>query len=34
MEEWNKISKHVVSGGTVDTFEKWLDIYMDEENRW
>ena len=33
VEEWNKQSKHVVSTGTVDTFKKWLDISMDEENR-
>ena len=30
VEEWNKLSKHVVSAGTVDTFEKKLDISMDE----
>ena len=34
VEEWNKLSKHVVSGGTVDIFKKRLDISMDEENRW
>ena len=33
-EEWNKLSKHVISAGTVDTFKKRLDISMDEENRW
>ena len=34
VEEWNKLSKHVVSAGTVDTFKKRLNISMDEENRW
>ena len=34
VEEWNKLSKLVVSAGTVDTFKKRLDISMDEENRW
>ena len=34
VEEWNKLSKYVVSAGTVDTFKKRLDISMDEENRW
>ena len=34
VEEWNKLSKHVVSAGTVDTFKKRLDISMDEGNRW
>ena len=32
--EWNKLSKHMVSAGTVDTFIKSLDISVDEENRW
>ena len=32
-EEWNKLSKPVVSAGRVDTFKKRLDISMDEENR-
>ena len=34
VEELNKISKHVVSSWTVDTFKKRLDISMNEENRW
>ena len=34
VEKWNKLNKHVVSAGTVDTFKKKLDITMDEENRW
>ena len=34
VEEWNKLSKHVVSVRTVYTLEKRLDISMDEENRW
>ena len=34
VEEWNKLSKHVVSARTIDTFDKRLDISMDEENRW
>ena len=29
-----KLSKHVVSAGTVYIFKKRLDISMDEENRW
>ena len=33
VEEWNKLSKHLVSAGTVDTFRKRFDISMDEENR-
>ena len=33
VEEWNKLSKHVVSAGRIDTFKKRLDIFMDEENR-
>ena len=32
VEEWNKVSKHVVNAGTVDTFKKRLDISMNEEN--
>ena len=34
VEEWNKLGKHMVSAGTVDTSKKRLDISMDEENRW
>ena len=33
VEEWSKLSKYVVSAGTVDTFKKRLGISMDEENR-
>ena len=34
VEEWNKLSKHVVSAGTVDIVKKRLDISMDDEKRW
>ena len=34
IEEWNQLSKHVVSVRTVDTFKERLDNSMDEENRW
>ena len=34
VEEWNKLSKHMVSTGTIDILKKWLYIPMDEENRW
>ena len=33
VEEWNKLNKHVVSAGTVDTFKKRLDISMDEKKQ-
>ena len=33
VKEWNKLSKHVVSVGTVDILKKKLDMSMDEENR-
>ena len=32
VEEWNKLSKHVVSVGTIDTYKKRLHTYIDEEN--
>ena len=32
VEEWNKLGKHVVSVGTVDTFKKRLHISMYEES--
>ena len=34
VEYWNKLSKQVLSAGTVDTFKKRLDISIGEENRW
>ena len=34
VEDWNKLSDHVVSEGTVDTFEKRFDMSLDDENRW
>ena len=34
VEEWNKLSKHVVSAGIVNTFKKRLDNLMDVEARW
>ena len=34
VEDWNKLSRYVVSARTVDTFMEMLDISMDEENRW
>ena len=34
VEEWNKLGKHVISAGTVDTCKKRLDIPIDEENKW
>ena len=34
VEEWNKLSKHVVSATTVNSFKKRLDISMDKENGW
>ncbi len=33
MDEWNKLSSHVVSGNTIDTFKKRLDKFMDGEDR-
>ena len=34
VEEWKKLSKHVVSARTVYIYKKRFDTYMDEENRW
>ena len=34
VDEWNRLSKDVVSAKTVDSFKKRLDRYMDEEKRW
>ena len=34
VEDYNKVSKHVVGAGTIDTLKKRLRISMDEENRW
>ncbi len=31
--EWNRLSSHVVSGNTIDTFKKRLDKFMDGEGR-
>ena len=28
VKEWNKLSKHVVSAGTVDNFKKRLDVHF------
>ena len=33
VKEWNKLSKHVVSSGTLDIYKERFDTYMDEENR-
>ncbi len=34
VDEWNRLSSHVVSGNTIDTFKKRLDRFMDGEGGW
>ena len=34
VDEWNRLSSHVVSANTIDTFKKRLDKFMDGEGRW
>ncbi len=34
VDEWNRLSSHVVSGNTIDTFKKRLDKFMDWDDRW
>ncbi len=34
VEEWNKLSKKVVSARTINCFKRRLDKYMDEDDRW
>ncbi len=34
VDEWNRLSSHVVSANTIDTFKKMLDKFMDGEGRW
>ncbi len=34
VDEWNRLSSHVVSANTIDTFKKRLDKFMDGEDRW
>ena len=34
VDEWNRLSSHVVSANTIDTFKKRLHKFMDGESRW
>ncbi len=34
VNEWNRLSCHVVSANTMDAFKKRLDKLMDGEGRW
>ncbi len=34
VDEWNRLSSHVVSGNTIVTFKNRLDIFMDSDIRW
>ncbi len=34
VDEWNRLSSHVVSANTIDTFKKRLDRFIDGERRW
>ncbi len=34
VDEWNRLSSHVVSGNTIDSFRKRLDKFMDGKDRW
>ncbi len=33
VDEWNRLSSHVVSANTIDTFKKMLDKFMGGEGR-
>ncbi len=33
VDEWNRLSGHLVSANTIDTFKKRLDKFMDREGR-
>ncbi len=34
VDEWNRLSSHVVSANTMDSFKRRLDKFMDGEDRW
>ncbi len=34
VDEWNRLSSHVVSANTINTFKKRLDKFMDGKDRW
>ena len=34
VDEWNKLSNHVVSAETISCFKKRLDNFMDGDDRW
>ncbi len=34
VDEWNRLSSHVVNANTIDTFKKTLNRFMDGEGRW
>ncbi len=34
VDEWDKLSNHIVSAGTIACFKSRLDNYMDQEERW
>ncbi len=34
VDEWNRLSSHVVSANTIDSFKKMLDKFMDGDDRW
>ena len=34
VDEWNRLSRHVVSANTIDCFKNRLDRFMDNDDRW
>ena len=34
VDEWNGLSNHIVSVETMGRFERRLDKFMDEDDRW
>ena len=34
VNEWNRLSRQVVSANTIDCFKKRLDRFMDNDDRW
>ena len=34
VDEWNRLSRHVVGATTSDCFKKRLDNFMDSDGRW
>ena len=34
VNDWNRLSSHVVEANTIESFKRRLDSFMDEDDKW